>query len=172
MHPSANDGGRFQLPLRGSAGMGPLEASAPASLFIRWRAPPEPTDTTYRGQLFCQHKMLWNTGMQVSRPPSRKRRACAWPGGPSGMRSEAQVEARPEAPALVHVPVAVEAVEAAAVVHRHHAIGEVEQRGIEGHVGMQLPAGAEIEGGGRRAFAHVHRAVAEAGPVLLAGVVG
>src|SRR5690606_24131140 len=58
--PSANDGGRFQLPLRGSAGMGPVQASAPASLFIQWRAPPEPTGTTYRGPPVCQHKMLWN----------------------------------------------------------------------------------------------------------------
>src|SRR3546814_20710712 len=34
--------------------------TAPASLFIRWRAPPEPTDTTYRGRMVCQHKILWS----------------------------------------------------------------------------------------------------------------
>src|SRR3546814_475402 len=31
-----------------------------SSLFIRWRAPPEPTDTTYRGRMVCQHKILWS----------------------------------------------------------------------------------------------------------------
>src|SRR3546814_14690107 len=34
--------------------------TAPASLFIRWRGPPEPTDTTYRGRMVCQHKILWS----------------------------------------------------------------------------------------------------------------
>src|SRR5690606_25326294 len=106
--PSANDGGRFQLPLRGSAGMGPVKASAPASLFIRWRAPPEPTDTTYSGSWICQYKMLWNIPHRVPRPRRRGPSRRARPGDRPGGCSEAQVDAGPEAAAFVDVPVAVE----------------------------------------------------------------